>query len=547
MQWIWFVLWPAAFVFGVAAEWAAYDWNDPGRWIPDLAVGWFLIACGLIAMRKRAESHAGGLMAATGFTWFLGNFAGVGNEVVSWVAGAALYLHRGPLFHLLLTYPTGRTISRLTRGAVVVGYASALIAPLWRNNVATILISAALLAVSARDYTRAVGEARRARLFAFRATAAVSLVIGGTALVWLIVPEAQIRISSLLAYETTALLVYELTLIVVAGALLRGLLSAPWEQTAVADLVVELGEARPGTVRGELARALGDPSLEVGYWDQASSSFTDATGQPVSIPEPGDRRSMTHIERDGQPLAVLVHDPAVLGDPDLVEAVASAAQLAATNARLQAAVQARLSELKASRRRILEARDEERRLLDRRLHNGAEQRLERLGNQLSRAQAVSVSRSTVERIDRAETHLKHAVQELRELARGLHPRALSEDGLQGALVSLTKSFTIPVEITVTPMPIPPEVEVACYFLCSEGLANVVKHASASKVRVAVGSVGGRITVTVEDDGVGGADPSSGSGLRGLSDRIESLGGTLEVLTEPNHGTRLAAEIPLGGE
>jgi len=547
MQWIWFVLWPAAFVFGVAAEWAAYDWNDPGRWIPDLAVGWFLIACGLIAMRKRAESHAGGLMAATGFTWFLGNFAGVGNEVVSWVAGAALYLHRGPLFHLLLTYPTGRTISRLTRGAVVVGYASALIAQLWRNNVATILISAALLAVSARDYTRAVGEARRARLFAFRATAAVSLVIGGTALVWLIVPEAQIRISSLLAYETTALLVYELTLIVVAGALLRGLLSAPWEQTAVADLVVELGEARPGTVRGELARALGDPSLEVGYWDQASSSFTDATGQPISIPEPGDRRSMTHIERDGQPLAVLVHDPAVLGDPDLVEAVASAAQLAASNARLQAAVQARLGELKASRRRILEARDEERRLLDRRLHNGAEQRLERLGNQLSRAQAVSVSRSTVERIDRAETHLKHAVQELRELARGLHPRALSEDGLHGALVSLTKSFTIPVEITVTPMPIPAEVEAACYFLCSEGLANVVKHASASKVRVAVGSVGERITVTVEDDGVGGADPSSGSGLRGLSDRIESLGGTLEVLTEPNHGTRLAAEIPLGGE
>ena len=547
MQWIWFFLWPAAFVFGVAAEWAGYDWDDPGRWIPDLAVGWFLIACGLIAMRKRAESRAGSLMAATGFTWFLGNFAGVGNEVVSWVAGTALYLHRGPLFHLLLTYPTGRTLAHLTRGAVVVGYALALIGSLWRNNVATILISAALLAVSAYDYTRAVGEARRARLFAFRATAAVSLVIGGTALVWLIVPEAQIRISSLLAYQTTALLVYELTLIVVAGALLRGLLSAPWEQTAVADLVVELGEARAGTVRGELARALGDPSLEVGYWDQDSSSFTDANGKPLLIPEPGDRRSMTHIERDGQPLAVLVHDPAVLGDPDLVEAVASAAQLAASNARLQAAVQARLSELKASRRRILEARDEERRLLDRRLHNGAEQRLKRLGNQLSRAQAMSVSRSTVERIDRAETRLKHAVQELRELARGLHPRALSEDGLHGALVSLTKSFTIPVEITVTPMPIPPEVEAACYFLCSEGLANVVKHASASKVRVAVGSVGGRVSVTVEDDGVGGADPSSGSGLRGLSDRIESLGGTLEVLTEPNHGTRLAAEIPLGGE
>ena len=429
MQRIWFILWLAAFVLGLAAEWAGFGWDDPGRWIPDLAVGWFLIACGLIAMRKRPESHAGGLMAATGFTWFLGNFAGVGNDVVSWVAANSLYLHRGPLFHLLLTYPSGRATSRLIRGAVVVGYASALIAPLWRNDAATILISTALVIVSGLEYARAVGETRRARLFAFRAAAVVSLVIGGTALARLIVPEAQIRISSLLAYETTALLVYELTLVLVVGALFVGLLTAPWKRTSVADLVVELGQARGGTVRGELARALGDPTLEVGYWNQDSGSFTDANGRPLSMPGAADRRSTTYIERDGQPLAVLIHDPAVLGDPDLLEAVASAAQLAAANARLQVAVQSRLEELKASRRRILEARDEERRLLDRRLQNGAEHRLERLGNRLSRAHAMSVSRSTVERIDRAETQLDHTVLELRELARGLHPRVLSEHGL----------------------------------------------------------------------------------------------------------------------
>ena len=136
--------------------------------------------------------------------------------------------------------------------------------------------------------------------------------------------------------------------------------------------MVELGEARGGTVRAELARALGDPTLEVGYWDSDSRSFTDAEGRTLSIPEEGDRRSMTEIERHGETIAVLLHDPAVLGDPDLIEAVASAAQLAASNARLQVAVKGRLSELKASRRRILEAHDEERRLLDRRLHDGAD-------------------------------------------------------------------------------------------------------------------------------------------------------------------------------
>ena len=293
-------------------------------------------------------------------------------------------------------------------------------------------------------------------------------------------------------------------------------------------------------------------------WVTPHSRLATGTPAPVHSPTPaaepsrcprrttGSDRSLKST-RDGQPIAVLIHDPAVLGDPDLLQAVASAAQLAASNAQLQLAVQARLSELKASRRRILEAHDEERRLLDRRLHNGAEQRLERIGSQLSRAQSVSVSQSTVERIDRAETQLKLTVQELRELARGLHPRVLSEDGLHAALVSLTKNFTIPVEISVTRTSIPPDVEAACYFLCSEALANVVKHASASTVRIAVGSIGQKIMVTVEDDGVGGADPSLGSGLRGLSDRLESLGGGLQVVSVAGHGTRLAAEISLDGE
>jgi signal transduction histidine kinase len=361
------------------------------------------------------------------------------------------------------------------------------------------------------------------------------------------VPEGDLRITSLLAYRAIALLVYELTLIGVVGALFFGLISTPWKRASVADLVVELGEAPVGTIRAELARALGDPSLEVGYWDRGSGSFTDAEGRPLVMSEQRDRRSRTEIEIDGETIAVLIHDPAVLDDPVLLRAVASAAQLAASNARLQAAVQARLNELRVSRRRILEARDDERRLLEGRPHNGAEQRLHRLGITLSTARSRGASPSTNERIERAESQLERTLQELRELGRGLHPRVLSVDGLHNALISLTENSTIPVEITVTPTHLSADVEAACYFFCSEALANVVKHASASKVWIAAHSADTRVIVTVEDDGVGGADPSMGAGLRGLSDRLQTVGGTLEIISEPGAGTRLTAEIPLVGE
>ena len=112
-----FLILPAAAVVGLAAEWSGYGWGDPGHWIPDLAVGWCLIGCGFIASARRPESRAGVLMSATGFTWFLGNFAGVGVGVVAWVAAHGLYLHRGPLFQLLLTYPSGRRPSRVTAAA----------------------------------------------------------------------------------------------------------------------------------------------------------------------------------------------------------------------------------------------------------------------------------------------------------------------------------------------------------------------------------------------------------------------------------------------
>jgi hypothetical protein len=356
----------AGVALGLTAEWVGFDWGDLRRWIPDLAVGWTLIGCGLIAWERRPESRTGLLMAATGFTWFLGNFSGVGMAALAWVAAHLVYLHRGPLVQLVLTYPSGRASSRPARAAVAVGYAAAVITPVWRSEVATSLLAALLLGVSARDYVGAVGRARRMRRAALQAVAGLSLVLAGTAAARLLLPPGDV--------SGPSLLVYEAALCVLAGWLLAGLLSAPWDRAAVTDLVVELGEARAGTLRGQLTRALGDPSLEIGYWLPDRAVFVDAEGRTLVIPGPGSERSVTVVEREGRPVAVLVHDPAVLVDPGLLEAVAAAAQLAASHARLQAEVQARVVELEASRRRILVARDDERRRLERRAATGTSAR-----------------------------------------------------------------------------------------------------------------------------------------------------------------------------
>jgi signal transduction histidine kinase len=256
---------------------------------------------------------------------------------------------------------------------------------------------------------------------------------------------------------------------------------------------------------------------------------------------------VTRIERDGNPIAALIHDPAVLDDPVLLEAVSSAAQLAASNARLQAEVRAQVAALRASRRRVMDAGDEERRRLERRLRDGAERRLVELAGTLQRTHQGTSGEETRVRIDRAAAQLERTLEDLNRLAQGLHPRVLSDRGLAAALASLAERSEVPVEVAISSNGIPPPIEAVAFFVCSEALANVAKYASASRVNVSVTSGDGGVRVEVEDDGVGGADPSHGSGLRGLADRVEALGGTLRIESTPGHGTRLTAELPLSGE
>ncbi len=525
-----------ALVLGLVAERAAYRWDDLLRWVPDLLTGWTLVTCGLAAWWRRPESRVGMLLAAAGFSWFAGNFAAVHIAAIAWLAAHAIYLYRGPLVHALVGYPTGRASGPVDRATVVGGYAAAAVSAVWANDAATIMLATLLLLVSARSYLRSVGPMRRAHRLALWATGGLVLVLAGQAAVRLAAPSARADDLTLLAIEAA--------LCGVAVTLLAGLLAAGWERAAVTDLVVELGHGRPVTLRDELAHALGDPTLEVGYRLPGRDGFVDPAGVPLTLPVDDTGRAVTVVERDGELVAALVHDRAVLDDPGLVEAVLAATRLSAWNARLRAEVLDQAAEVRRSRRRILAAADEERRRLESRLHEGAERRLMELGDTLRRAGAVAHGGTTAERIERARHRLERAVEELRELALGLHPRVLSERGLAGALATLAERANVPVGMAVAAPRLAPELEATVWFVCSETLANVEKYAEANGVTVSVATKSGRLRVEVVDDGRGGADPASGSGLRGLADRVESVGGTFTLESPAGLGTRIVVELPL---
>jgi signal transduction histidine kinase len=308
--------------------------------------------------------------------------------------------------------------------------------------------------------------------------------------------------------------------------------------------VVDLGAASDTAgLHAKLARALGDPSLVLGYRLDDTSGFVDDAGRPVVLPAPGSGRTVTRLEERGEQIGVLVHDDALLADPVLIDSVAAAAQLALANARLQAEARARAVELESSRRRIVESTDRQRHRLEADLREGPERLLERTAGWLGEA-ASEASDAGVETISALEAEVEEAWRELREFAQGIRPTVLSTGGLVAALASLAQRSPLPVEIHGELSRLPAPSEATLYFVCSESLANTVKHARASRVAIEVWEVRGAAGVVVCDDGLGGASIEAGSGLRGLIDRVEALGGHLEVESPLGGGTSVRAEVPL---
>jgi signal transduction histidine kinase len=323
------------------------------------------------------------------------------------------------------------------------------------------------------------------------------------------------------------------------AGLLRGRLA---EADAVSSLVARLGQApKPDVLRAALADALGDPSLALAYWLPEQGRFVDAAGHRLELPDAG----WTEVELQGRRIGALVHHPALAEQPQLVRTAGAAAALALENQRLSAELRARIEELRASRARLVEAGDAERRRLERDLHDGAQSRLVALALKLrlARMQAEPGSRAAM-LLEESSAELQASLDELRELARGIHPAVLTDRGLATALRALADRAAVPVEIEGVPSePLPPAAETAVYFVVAEALTNVAKYARAQTATVTLTLTAGEVAVEVADDGVGGADAASGSGLRGLSDRVAALDGRLELTSPPGGGTRVRARIP----
>jgi len=330
-------------------------------------------------------------------------------------------------------------------------------------------------------------------------------------------------------------------------AFLAGLVRGRLRRGAMTGLMVELAELPPARrVRDALALALGDPTLRLVFWMPESERYVDLDGRPMELPEDDPDRAVTVLEYGGQRFAALDHDPFVYEDRELLEAVGAAARLAIENSRLQAQLRAQLAEVRASRARIVAAGDAERRRLERDLHDGAQQRLlgSRLALRLARSRVAADDAEVQELLREADAELMTGLEELRSLARGIHPAVLSDEGLAAALASLARRAVVPVELrAVPPDRLPASVEAAAYFVASEALANVAKHAHASAVTITVTRSDRTVALEVSDDGVGGADASRGSGLSGLRDRVEALDGHLEITSPAAVGTTLRAEFP----
>src|SRR5215472_2973290 len=562
---------------GIGAFWVAAHALYQRAQVPTppvtLLVGWSLIGSGLLSWRARPDNRLGPVMVVTGFAWFASILQEGNNDVLFTIGLAVQLLYLAGFLYVILSFPSGRLPTALDRalvvaasGLVTVGQLAWLLFAGTRSvicercpanllaafpddalarwleqfqRIAGLVVTVAALALVAVRLARASRPQRRAMMPVLLAG-----IVGMAALAASILSDALGAASSGFLGRVSGYAFAVLPVAVLVAFLQRRL-----ARGVVAGLVVKLGE--PGASVGlaeALARALQDPSLALGYWLPAESRYVDIVGRPVSLPAPGSGRMHTVVERDGQPVAVLLHDPALEDNAELVDSVCAAAGLTLENERLQAELRAKLAELQQSRARLVEATEEERRRIERDLHDGAQQRLVSIAMSLglleSKLPADPAAAKPIAQT--ARQALAAALNELRELSQGILPGVLAERGLPAALEELCARTVLPTRLKVAvDRRLPAQVETAAYFLVSEALTNAAKYAQASEAQVGAHDAGGLLTVEVADDGVGGAVAGRGSGLRGMADRVEALGGTFTLSSPDGEGTVVHAELPCG--
>jgi PAS domain S-box-containing protein len=682
----WLYFGPAALVAGAIA--VALTVTSDHETHPALAtalglfVSWSFIFAGLTGWSRRPTNRTGMLMVAVGFGVFVGSLAEANHSIPFTLGELFGSLFIAVFIHLLLAYPSGELISRKARVLVTAGYVTAFVAPLLdsmfpvrqtckphacpdnflfvshdhaAHTAQTALWTTASVVLFVAAFALLVGRWRRATSALRRILRPVYLA-GGLSVVLLAIGFVVTPFSGF--GNTVVSVALIVTFTAVPFLFLAGLLGTTMARGAGLDTIFSSvpERASPGEVQEGLRQALRDDTAQVAYWYEEGGHYVDVDGNRFELPPDTRSRVVTRLDYKDDPVAAIVHDAALLEEPELLDGIANAARIALERDKLLVEVRARAQryfallqampdlmfrisdegtylsynapnprdlvekevvgktlwdrlprdladrvltagraalagepsvieygldfedgtrhyegrfaasgdeeflmivreiterkqqqqELEASRQRIVAAGDDARRKLERNLHDGAQQRLVSISLSLRLAQGQLEKNPTAAQavLEASREELARALEELRELARGIHPAVLTDRGLEAALESLAARAPLPVEIEGSEVTLPAAVEAAAYYVVSEALANVTKYAQASSVKVTVEQVNGCAQVEVADDGVGGADPDLGSGLRGLADRLASLNGKLAIDSPPGAGTRVRAEIPL---
>jgi len=556
--------------FGLLAEQLGHGFEQV-PWIPlaDLATGWAMIGSGLVAACARPAQPAGRRLVLAGFLWFVGSYMRMDDPRLGSIAFAFQGYFDLVLVVVALSFPArlpGRRSERLVLVVTTALYAASSVARIAARSedifgLPTVNAEAALLLVGWLDFARLTGIVIAGVLIVRRwvvTTPAGRQIIGPVIAAG---AASSIAVAFSLYYPLTALGIapeldsviyaplawlFNVVRIAVPFGMLLGIVRQRAARSALADAVAAAGETPlPLGLRDVLSHAFGDPDLAVLEWDAERRSFISADGSAHGpLPEAKGRSSLV-VSAGDEPLAALVYDSALDEDPAIVAAAVAVTRLVVQNTRLSRQSARRLEEVEASRARIVEAGDLERRRIERDLHDGIQQRLVALAMFLSRAQATAHDRdAAVDSLGYGANEILGIVQDVREFASGIHPAMLSEAGLAAAVRELADRSPIPVQLDLDLAGGGNASALAtAFFVISEALANVAKHAEASTAWVRANDTHGSLEVSIDDDGRGGA--TIGGGLAGLLDRVSALGGTLTVGPRPGGGTSVTASVPFG--
>jgi signal transduction histidine kinase len=531
--------------------------REPGsRFALMLVVAGFLWAPSLLAGSDDGLAYSIGRIAS----WFVelglvlllllfptGRLTGTAERVVAGAAGGVVAILYLPLVLLLADFPSPSPWSSCERdcpgNALSLAhwhFADSVLGPLREGIVIALFIAAAVLLMLR---TAQATRPRRRTLVPLAAGAVVALGMNAAFLVSRRVDRYS-EVTEVLGYVAVAAIP-----VLVAGfaaGLLRWRLLAG---TALRQLTEEFSTASSGTrLRRLLAEAIGDDSLDIAYWTGSPGKWVDHTGVPVTLPRDDPSRAVSEVKVRGKPVAALVHDAADAVEPTVGDVVSGFARMALENMRLQAELRSSLRELSESRARILSAVDFERQRIERDLHDGAQQRLValRVALEMVTEEVEGNPQTALALLNKLAADVEKTLDDVRSLARGVYPPLLADHGIGEALRMAARASPLPTTVRSHGVGrYSQQIESAVYFSCLEALQNAAKHANAHSAIVRL-SAGDELRFEIRDDGDGFVRPRrGGSGLNNMRDRIVSLGGRLQVESEPGRGTRVIGTIPVG--